>query len=109
MSKATVEKISGRNEKIVVASGHEIVYTRGMMKKPDEEIFSQIVEKGMPKMTEPAIAFIENEMAEVMLSCPYEAIVKEYECLLKVMGNVDGNEVVAMVLLAFRNVKGGQL
>ena len=62
----------------------------------------------MTKMTEPAVAFIENEMAEVILSYPYEAIVKEYEDLLRVMGNVDGNEVVALVLLALRNVKGGQ-
>lgn len=34
----------------------------------------------------------------------YPRIVEEYERLLKIMGNVDDNEVIALVLLAACNV-----
>ena len=44
------------------------------------------------------IAEIEEHMAQVMLSSDYPKIVAEYERRLKIMGNVDGNEVIALVL-----------
>lgn len=45
-----------------------------------------------------SIAEIEDYMAQVMLSPDYPKILAEYERRLAIMGNVDGNEVVALVL-----------
>jgi hypothetical protein len=50
---------------------------------------------------------IETEMGRIMVegSPPYDKIMVEYERLLSIMGNVDGNEVIALVLLALHNVE----
>lgn len=47
---------------------------------------------------------IESAMSVIMIDWgKYDQIVMEYDKLLEVMGNVDGNEVVALVLLAACN------
>lgn len=49
------------------------------------------------------IVEIEDIMAEIMLHPAYMTVEAEYERLLAIMGNVDGNEVVALVLVALVN------
>ena len=44
---------------------------------------------------------IEEAMAEVMTQPGYELVVKRFHHLLNIMGNVDGDEVIALVLVAF--------
>lgn len=44
---------------------------------------------------------IEEAMAEVILQPGYEQFRLRYEVLLKIMGNVDGDEVLALVIVAF--------
>lgn len=36
----------------------------------------------------------------------YERIVQEYNRMLSIMGNVDGDESIALALLAYDNVQG---
>lgn len=43
---------------------------------------------------------IEDAMADVILDPNYERVREEYNKLLSIMGNVDGDEVIALVLLA---------
>jgi len=52
---------------------------------------------------------IEEAMADVILTSEYPAIVKEYERLLTIMGNVDGNEVIALVLCAVGGVDAARI
>lgn len=47
---------------------------------------------------------IEEGMANVMLHSSYPKTVTEFERLLAIMGNVDGNEVIALVILSCWNV-----
>ena len=49
---------------------------------------------------------IEDGMANVMLEADYERIKLAYTALLAIMGNVVDDEVVALVLLAAKVVKG---
>lgn len=48
-----------------------------------------------------SISSIEDRMADIMSEPKYPQVVEEYERLLKIMGNVDGAEVIALVLVAF--------
>lgn len=52
------------------------------------------------------IADIEGCMAHVMMQPSYPATLAEYRRLLEVMGNVDGDEVVALVIVSFLEAKG---
>jgi len=49
---------------------------------------------------------IEECMATVMLTSNYQAILDEYHRLLSVMGNVDGDEIVAFVMVAILKAQG---
>ncbi len=46
------------------------------------------------------IADIEGAMAHCMMQSNYPKILAEYERLLAVMGNVDGNEIVPLIMVA---------
>jgi hypothetical protein len=46
---------------------------------------------------------IEDAMADAMLHPLYSAVIAEYQRLLAIMGNVDGDEVIALVMVALRN------
>lgn len=46
---------------------------------------------------------IEDGMAEILLTPSYPAVQAEYNRLLGIMGNVDGDEVISLVLLAVTN------
>ena len=56
-------------------------------------------------MTE-TVREIEAAMSDIMTDpmVRYEKIVAEYNRLLKIMGNVDGDEGIALALLAYDNV-----
>lgn len=47
---------------------------------------------------------IEDAMAEVLLHPAYSVTQAEYHRLLNIMSNVDGDEVIALVILACWNV-----
>jgi len=48
---------------------------------------------------------IEEQMADVMTSenIPYQPIVDEFHRLLSIMGNADGDELIALTLVAMVN------
>jgi hypothetical protein len=45
---------------------------------------------------------IEDAMADCILSEGYPAVIAEYHRLLGIMGNVDGDEIVALVMVAIK-------
>ena len=49
------------------------------------------------------ISEIEDAMADIILDPQYQNTLIEYERLLSIMGNVDGNEVIALSLLAYKH------
>ena len=51
------------------------------------------------------VADIEDAMADVINAPSYANILAEYRRLLKIMGNVDGDEIVALVIVAELNPK----
>jgi hypothetical protein len=52
------------------------------------------------------IVEIEAGMADLIAINPkYDQVVREYYRLLKIMGNVDGDEIIALVMLADENVQ----
>jgi len=50
------------------------------------------------------ISEIEQAMSEIMLEPQYERIKHEYHRMLDIMGNVDGDEIIALVSVAIANV-----
>lgn len=50
------------------------------------------------------IAEIEDCMAEVMSMPRYSSVQTEYHRLLSIMGNVDGDETIALTIVALVNV-----
>lgn len=52
------------------------------------------------------IAEIEDAMATVMLRPEYPKLVAEFNRLLSIMGNVDDNEIISLVIVASVFSKG---
>lgn len=48
---------------------------------------------------------LEAELIEVMQRPDFPQICERYEALLKRLGNVDGNEIIALVLIAINRDK----
>jgi len=46
------------------------------------------------------ITEIEDAMADIIEASVYPFVLKEYHRMLEIMGNVDGDEIVALVLAA---------
>lgn len=56
-------------------------------------------------MAEDTIKTIEGNMAHIMLDWePYSKVVQEFHRLMKTMINVDGDEIIALVLVAAARV-----
>lgn len=49
---------------------------------------------------------ITDAMADVIEAPGYPEVCKEFDRLLEIMGNVDGHEGTALVLVAYFNIKG---
>jgi len=48
---------------------------------------------------------IEDAVADVILEPDYSKITQEFDRLLSIMGNVDGNEIIALVMVAIKRVR----
>lgn len=53
-----------------------------------------------------SIADIEGCMAHVMMQAMYPKILAEFHRLLAIMGNVDGDEIVPLVMVAVLETRG---
>jgi len=68
--------------------------------------------KGVTVMSKPnplnTIADIEGCMAHVMMQPIYPKVQAEFHRLLTVMGNVDGDEIIVLVMVAILEIGGPQ-